>query len=124
MDGAAARCRTARERLLFPLRRARCGAPTLHCKRASLNGTLRSVTLAGSAPGGSEFRATLHASGERVAPEKVVGGGKAENRQGPALREAGRERRFNDGYVRDVPPQGRASRELDQVPSLERIRDF
>ncbi len=35
MDGATIKHRTARERLPFPLRRALCGAPSLHRKRAS-----------------------------------------------------------------------------------------
>ena len=35
MDGAADKCRAARERLPFPLPPAPCGAPSLHCKRAS-----------------------------------------------------------------------------------------
>jgi hypothetical protein len=40
---------------------------------------LRSVTLAGSARGESGFRATLHDSGERVAPEKLARGERRKN---------------------------------------------
>src|SRR5579885_3124982 len=50
-----------------------------------------------------------------------------EGRQQPAWpcpSGSGPERSFNDGYVRDVPTQGRTGRELDQMPSLGRLCDF
>jgi hypothetical protein len=73
MDGAAQRRRrTAQECLPFPLRWALYGAPSLHCKHASPDGPLRSVTLAGCAPDGRVIR-NRRGSGETVAFKNGVG---------------------------------------------------
>jgi hypothetical protein len=99
MDGAADRCRVARERLPFPLYRAQCGAPSLHCKRASpsVRFTLSRWQAALRRIGIMRNHRLL---GEAVAPEKWFGV-KSRRGHGPGLRQAGRERRFTmDACVR------------------------
>jgi len=76
MDGAANRCRPAQKRLPFPLRRARCGAPALHCKRASPKPDAALCHARRLRARRIEISRNPPDSGERVAPEKVARGGR------------------------------------------------
>src|SRR6266851_7860263 len=109
MDGAADKCRAAPERLPFPLHRAQCGAPSLHCKRASPSVRF---TLSRSQAALRRIRIMRNHRllGEAVAPEKWCGE-KADIKHGPGLWQAGRERRFSNGCARNVPAKGSTGRE-------------
>src|SRR5271166_2731452 len=76
MDGTAtATRRTVRERLPFPLGCAKCGAPSLHCKRASPAGRF-TLSRSQAAPPADRDHAQALRFGLRACAPKIGAGRK------------------------------------------------
>jgi hypothetical protein len=97
-DAAKTDCRTAQERLPFPLRCALCCAPSLHCKRASPAGRFLCHALQAAQPADPNY-AQPSGFGETVAPQKWCG--VKENRHALAFGKRAQKEK-HDGRMCDV----------------------